>query len=696
MSDPVTLSKSGTIAIVEINNPPVNALGQAVREGLSDAVRQAEADPEVTAIVIIGAGRTFPAGADIKEFGRPMREPHLPEVIDRIESSTKPVVAALHGTALGGGFEIALGSHYRIALSDARVGLPEVHLGLIPGAGGTQRLPRLCGAEMALDIMFKGTPISAKVAHAAGLIDHLVEADLLGAAIAYAGELTEVRRTREETRGLADEAAFRTALGAAEQTANTRMRGQMAPLQIIACVKATLEQPFAEGRLYERNCFFECLASKQSKGMIHAFFAERASAKVPEAGRAKPRPLNSLGVVGGGTMGAGITVAALNSGLPVTMIERDDDSLKRGRTNVEEVYDRLLAKGRITADHRASVMGLYTASTDYSDLSDADMVIEAVFERLDVKRGVFAQLDKVMKTSAVLASNTSYIDIDHISSATNRPDQVLGLHFFSPANIMKLLEIVVPKGVADDVVATGFALAKRLGKVPVRAGNSTGFIGNRILGKYGMCAAHMMEDGATPYEIDAAIYAFGYPMGIHAMYDLAGLDIGWDNRKAAATTRNPDERDVQIADRICERGWFGQKTGHGFYLYPDGARIGTADPEVLAIIEAERALKGITPRAFSVEDIMERYMASMVNEACEVLREAVALKPSDIDVTFVYGYGFPRFRGGPMKYADGYGLDKMLDNIRAYETQDPVFWKPSPLLVELVAAGKTFDDLNKG
>ena len=696
MSDPVTLSKSGMIAIVEINNPPVNALGQAVREGLSDAVRQAEADPEVAAIVIIGAGRTFPAGADIKEFGQPMREPHLPEVIDQIESSTKPVVAALHGTALGGGFEIALGSHYRIALSDARVGLPEIHLGLIPGAGGTQRLPRLCGAEMALDIMFKGTPISAKVAHAAGLIDHLVEADLLGAAIAYAGKLTKVRRTRKETRGLADEAAFRTALGAAEQTANTRMRGQMAPLQIIACVKATLEQPFAEGRLYERNCFFECLASKQSKGMIHAFFAERASAKVPEAGRAKPRPLNSLGVVGGGTMGAGITVAALNSGLPVTMIERDDDSLKRGRANVEKVYDRLLAKGRITADHRASVMGLYTGSTDYADLSDADMVIEAVFERLDVKRGVFAQLDKVMKSSAVLASNTSYIDIDHISSATNRPDQVLGLHFFSPANIMKLLEIVVPKGVADDVVATGFALAKRLGKVPVRAGNSAGFIGNRILGKYGMCAAHMMEDGATPYEIDAAIYAFGYPMGIHAMYDLAGLDIGWDNRKAAAPTRNPDERDVQIADRICERGWFGQKTGHGFYLYPEGARIGTADPEVLAIIDTERALKGITPRTFSAGDIMERYMASMVNEACEVLREAVALKPSDIDVTFVYGYGFPRFRGGPMKYADGYGLDKMLDNIRAYETQDPVFWKPSPLLVELVATGKTFDDLNKG
>ena len=694
MSDLVTLSKSRTVAIVEINNPPVNALGQAVRKGLLDAVKQAEADPEVTAIVIIGAGRTFPAGADIKEFGRPMEDPHLPDVIDQIESCTKPVVAALHGTALGGGFEVALGSHYRIALSDARVGLPEIHLGLIPGAGGTQRLPRLCGAEMALDVMFKGTTISAQTAHAAGLIDRFVEADLLDAALTYAGEVTQVRRTRDETRGLEDEPAYRTALAEAEKTANTQMRGQMAPMQIIACVKAALEQPFAEGRLYERDCFFDCLASKQSKGMIHAFFAERASAKVPEAERAQSRPLNSIGVVGGGTMGAGITVAALNSGLPVTMIERNDDSLKRGRANVEKVYDRLLSKGRITHDHKASVMALYTGSTDYADLSDADIVIEAVFERLDVKREVFTQLDKVMKPRAVLASNTSYIDIDHISSATSRPDQVLGLHFFSPANIMKLLEIVVPKGVADDVVVTGFALAKRLGKVPVRAGNSAGFIGNRILGKYGMCAAHMMEDGATPYEIDAAIYAFGYPMGIHAMYDLAGLDIGWDNRKSAAPTRNPAERDVQISDRICEHGWFGQKTGRGFYLYPQGARIGTPDPKVLTIIEAERALKGITPRSFSHEEIMERYMAAMVNEACEVLREAVALKPSDIDVTFVQGYGFPRFRGGPMKYADGYGLGKMLDNIRAYETEDPVFWKPSPLLVDLIAAGHTFEDLN--
>ena len=696
MSESVTLSKSGTIAVVEINNPPVNALGHAVRKGLLDKVKKAEADTEVTAIVIIGAGRTFPAGADIKEFGVSMQDPHLPNVIDHIESSTKPVIAALHGTALGGGFEIALGSHYRIALSDARVGLPEIHLGLIPGAGGTQRLPRLCGAHMALDIMLKGTPISAQAAHTAGLIDRLVEENLLGAALTFAAELTQTRRSREETRGLDDKPAFRAALSTAEKMVNTRMRGQMAPLKIIACVSAALEKPFSEGRAFERKCFFDCLASEQSKGMIHAFFAERASAKIPEASRAKPRPLNSLGVVGGGTMGAGITVAALNSGLPVIMIERDAESLERGRCNVEKVYDRLLAKDRITADHKASTMALYKGSTDYADLSDVDMVIEAVFERLDVKRGVFEELDKVMKPTAVLASNTSYIDINHISSATTRADQVLGLHFFSPANIMKLLEIVVPKGVADDVVATGFALGKRLGKVPVRAGNSIGFIGNRILGKYGMCAAHMMEDGATPYEIDAAIYNFGYPMGIHAMYDLAGLDIGWDNRKAAAATQDPSKRDVHIADRICERGWFGQKTGRGFYLYPDGTRIGTANPEVLAIIEGERLKKGIIPRTFSADEIIERYIAAMVNEGCEVLLEGVALKPSDIDVTFVFGYGFPRFRGGPMKYADMYGLGKMLDNIRRYQKEDPVFWKPSLLLVDLVDTGKTFDDLNKG
>ena len=696
MTEPVTLSTAGTIAILEINNPPVNALSQAVRQGLYDAIIQADADTEITAIVIIGAGRSFPAGADIKEFDQPMQDPQLPDVIDRIENCEKPVVAALHGTALGGGFEIALGSHYRIALPSAQVGLPEIHLGLLPGAGGTQRLPRLCGAAMALEIMLNGTAISAKEALNAGLIDRLVEGDLRQAALNYAAELQAPRRTKDATSGLSDKAAVDAALHNATQIATSRMRGQLAPLKIVDCVRACATKPFADGRLFESDCFFECLASEQSKGMIHAFFAQRASAKVPEASRAKPRPLRHLGVVGGGTMGAGITVAALNSGLPVIMIERDHEALARGQANVEKVYDRLIAKGRMSLSQKSEIMARYRGSTEFADLSQVDMVIEAVFERLDVKRGVFAQLDKVLKPDAVLASNTSYIDIDEISSATNRREHVIGLHFFSPANIMKLLEIVVPQGAADYVVATGFALAKILGKIPVRAGNSAGFIGNRILGKYGDCAAHMMEDGATPYEIDAAIVDFGYPMGIHAMYDLAGLDIGWDNRKAAQGQRDPAERYVGIADRICERGWFGQKTGRGFYLYPDGARIGTPDPEIVALIEAERAKKSIAARKFTAEEIMARYLAAMVNEACEVLREGVALKPSDIDVTFVHGYGFPRYRGGPMKYADSYGLARLLDDIGRYGQDDPIFWQASPLLAELVASGQTFNDLNKG
>ena len=696
MSAQVTLSKVRSIAVIEVNNPPVNALGHAVRKGLWDSIEAAEEDNTVKAIVIIGAGRTFPAGADIKEFGTAMQQPHLPEVIDRIENCKKPVVAALHGTALGGGFEVALGSHYRIASADARIGLPEVNLGLLPGAGGTQRMPRLCGAKLALDVMLSGKPIAATKAHTAGLIDRLTEDDLRVAAIKFAEDVQEVRRSCDETKCMLNAQAYRDAVAEAKKMVSTRMRGQLAPTKILECVTAALEKPFAEGRAFERASFFECLSSEQSKGMIHAFFAERASAKVPEASRAKPRKLESLGVVGGGTMGAGITVAALDSGLPVTMIERDAESIARGRANVEKVYDRLVAKGRKTEDQKSAVMALYSGSTDYNDLSNVDMVIEAVFERLDVKREVFEQLDKVMKPEAVLASNTSYIDIDLISSATSRPNQVVGLHFFSPANIMKLLEIVVPKGAADDAVATGFALAKRMRKVPVRAGNSGGFIGNRILGKYGVCAAHMMEDGASPYDIDDAIFEFGYPMGIHAMYDLAGLDIGWDNRKAAAPNRDPAERYVDIADKICERGWFGQKTGRGFYRYPNGARVGTPDPEVLEIIQAERKQKGLTTKKFSKPEIIERYLAAMVNEGCEVLREGVALKPSDIDVTSIFGYGFPRHRGGPMKYADMYGLDKMLSNIQKYEQEDPVFWRPSPLLLELVKTNRNFDDLNKG
>ncbi|PIE13694.1 MAG: 3-hydroxyacyl-CoA dehydrogenase [Rhodobacterales bacterium] len=701
MSDQaVAYEVNGEIAILTVNNPPVNALGLAVRQGLVDGLARAEADDAVKATVIIGGGRTFPAGADIREFGKPPTDPYLPEVCHIIEAAEKPVIAAIHGTALGGGLEVALGAHYRIAAPTAKVGLPEVLLGILPGAGGTQRLPRITGAGPALDMMTSGAPISAKKAETLGIIDRISEGDLLEDALSYARDLVAhgagPRRTSERSDGFADRDAYLTACKGAVEVLNKKARGLFAPFRIVECVEAAIDAPdFMSGMDVERSKFTECMNTPQREGLIHAFFAERASAKVPENGRAEPRALTSLGIVGGGTMGAGITVAALDAGLPVTMIERDAESIARGQANVEKVYDRLVAKGRMSEEKKAEIMGRYTPSTDYADLGQVDMIIEAVFEDMDVKKTVFAELDKVAKPGAVLASNTSYLNIDEIAQATSRPRDVIGLHFFSPANIMKLLEIVIPSDVADDVVATGFLLAKKMRKIPVRAGNCDGFIGNRMLKTYSTAAAHMMEDGASPYDIDKAIWNFGYPMGIHAVYDLAGMDIGWANRKREAPNRPADERYVEIADRICEQGWFGQKTGRGFYIYENGSRTGTPDPEVLAIIDAERDRKGITPRDFSEEEITRRYFAAMVNEGAKILEEGIALKPSDIDVTLLYGYGFPRYRGGPMKYADMYGLDKLLADLHAFEAEDARFWKPAQLIVDLVEKGETFDDLNK-
>lgn len=474
-----------------------------------------------------------------------------------------------------------------------------------------------------------------------------------------------------------------------------KSRGLFSPLKVIEAVQAGLDLPFDEALKFERQLFLQCIDSPQRAGLIHAFFAEREVVKVPEAQAAKPRAIASVGVVGGGTMGAGIAVSALDAGLSVTMVERDDASIARGRANVEKVYDGLVAKGRMTPEAKAAVMARYTGSTQYEALAPVDLVIEAVFEDLAVKQAVFAELDRVCKPGAVLATNTSYLDIDAIAASIARPQDVIGLHFFSPANIMKLLEIVVPAKVSADVVATAFELARKLKKVAVRAGVCDGFIGNRILAVYRAAAGHMMEDGASPYEIDAAVRDFGYPMGPFQVSDLAGGDIGWATRKRRAPTRDPQARYVQIADRICERGWFGQKTGRGYYLYPQGARTGQPDPEVLAIIDAERQRAGITPRRFTPEEIMRRYMAAMVNEGANVVAQGIALRPLDVDVTFLYGYGFPRHRGGPMKYADMVGLDKVLDDIREFAKADPVFWKPSPLLERLVAEGQNFDSLNR-
>ncbi len=696
----VRLEVTDNIAFVVIDNPPVNALGQDVREGIAAGIKAATTNVDVAAIVIIGAGRTFPAGADIREFGQPAQPPFLPDVCQQIEDCEKPVIAALHGTALGGGLEIALAAHYRIADSGAKIGLPEVNLGLLPGAGATQRMPRISGAGPALDLMLSGKPIMAAKAHEIGVIDDVVSGDLRAAATAYAKRLLTdgkgPRPTSKRVAGFADMVAYGAEITRHRAGLEKSARGQISPYKIVDCIDAAAKIPFDEGMKLERAAFMECLASEQSKGMIHAFFAERQTAKIPEATRAKPRPLERLAVIGGGTMGAGIAVAILNAGLPVVMVERDRENLDRGRANVERVFDRNIKKGRLDAAGKATIMARFTGTTDYSALADIDLVVEAVFEEITVKKGVFAQLDAVMKPGAVIATNTSYLDIDEIAATISRPEDVIGLHFFSPANIMKLLEIVVPAKVSDDVVVTAFALAKRLGKVPVRAGVCDGFIGNRMLATYRRAADYMMEDGASPYRIDAALRAFGYPMGPYQVSDLAGGDIGWATRKRKAATRDLNERYVEVADRICERGWFGQKTGQGYYIYQDGARIGAESAEVLAILDAERAKKGITPRSFSEFEIQDRYLAAMINEGCNILAEGIALRPLDIDVALIYGYGFPRWRGGPMKYADMVGLDVILDRIREYAKEDAQFWRESPLLVEMVDQGRRFDDLNKG
>jgi len=688
----------GEVLVVSIHNPPVNALGQAVRAGLLAAVEQAAADAAVKALLIVGEGKAFIAGADIREFGKPAMPPSLPEVCNAIEASPKLVVAAIHGPALGGGLEVALSAHYRLALPKALLGLPEVNLGLLPGAGGTQRAPRVMGVKAATELMLSGKHLSAKAAAAAGLVDQLVEGDdVTAAGLAYTRGLlaagAPVRRTRDIE--ITDKVGALAELEALAIDTAKKARGLFSPLKIIECAKAAVNLPFEQGLAHERALFVQCLESPQRQGLIHAFFAERETAKIPEAKAAAPRAFAKLAIIGGGTMGAGITVAALDAGYPVIMVERDAESIARGQANVEKVYNGLIAKGRMTEEGKAAIMARYTPSTSYDDLKDVDLVIEAVFEDLEVKKAVFKELDRVCKPGAVLATNTSYLDIDAIADATARPQDVIGLHFFSPANIMKLLEIVVPVKVSADVVATAFELAKKLKKVPVRAGVCDGFIGNRILAVYKQAADFLLEDGASPYEIDAAVRGFGYPMGPFQVTDLAGGDIGWATRKRRAATRDPKARYVEVADRICENGWFGQKTGRGFYLYPQGARVGQPDPEVLAIVDAERAKKGVTPRQFTPEEIMRRYMAAMVNEGAKVVQEGIALRPLDVDVTFISGYGFPRYRGGPMKWADMQGLDKILADIKAFEQEDPLFWKPAALLEQLVAEGKNFDSLNK-
>ena len=694
MSDPIGYSVQGPVAVLRIQNPPVNALSQAVRQGLWDAMDRAEADADIKAVLIVGDGRAFIAGADITEFGKPPMAPALPDLCTRIEGSHLLVVASMHGVSLGGGLEIALGAHYRMAQPTAVVGLPEVHLGLLPGAGGTQRLPRLTGADKAIEMITSGRQIKAAEALEMGIIDKIEEGDPREVGLAYAMDLINADAPRRAISEMPAPDAIDW--DATYDGVLKKGRGQISGGAGVRAVQAASELSFKDGMAAERELFMEMLASDQSKGMIHAFFNERAVSNLPELKGIEPRQLNAIGVIGGGTMGAGIATAALLSQMEVVLIETGEEQVAAARGRIEGNLAGALKRGKITqVQYDALTTTALTVAVNYDTLSDVDLVIEAVFENMDVKKEVFGKLDAVCKAGAILASNTSYLDVDEIAAATSRPADVIGLHFFSPAHVMKLLEIVAADKTAIDVVATGFALGKRLGKISVRAGVCDGFIGNRILAVYRTAADHMVLDGASPYQIDRALTGFGFAMGPFAVADLAGLDIGWMTRKRKAPDRHADERVPTYIDKLCEQGHFGRKTGEGYYLYEAGSRASVPNPKIAELIAAEQRDLKITPRDFSDEEIVRRYMCAMVNEAAKVVEEGIARRPADVDMVLLFGYGFPRYWGGPLKWADLQGLDTVLADIERYAAEDAWFWKPAPLLQQLVASGRSFDDLNR-
>ncbi|MCE8520843.1 enoyl-CoA hydratase/isomerase family protein [Ruegeria pomeroyi] len=687
----ISFTLEDNIAVIAIDSPPVNALGLAVRRGLVDAITRAEKDGAKAAL-IYAEGRTFPAGADIREFGKAPQPPSLPDVCARIEESDLLVVVAIHGTALGGGLEVALGADYRIAAPGSRVGLPEVLIGLLPGAGGTQRLPRLIGVEKAIGVITSGRQVGAAEALELGIIDRIEDGKPRETGLAYVREMLAQDAPRRPIRAM--QAPAPVDFDAAYDAALKKARGQISPPYAVRGIQAACELGFDDGMARERALFRELMETDQRAALIHAFFGERAVSNLPELKGVAPRPVANVGIIGGGTMGAGIATAALLAGLDVVLLEMTVDAAAAAKARIVKNISGAQKRGKIDQAHFDHLTGTaLKLSTDYDALAQVDLVIEAVFENMSVKKQVFARLDAVCKPGAVLATNTSYLDVNEIAAATSRPEDVIGLHFFSPAHVMKLLEVVVADRTAADVVATGFALGKRLGKVSVRAGVCDGFIGNRILLAYRTAADHMVLDGASPFQIDRVMRAFGFAMGPFQVGDLAGLDIGWATRKRLAPTRDPRERVPTYVDKLCEQGHLGQKTGLGYYIYGDG--VPKENPEVLALIEAERKALGITPRDFSDEEILRRYMCAMVNESARVVGEGIARRPLDVDMVFLTGYGFPRYRGGPMKWADMDGLARILDDINTFAKADPYFWQPAPLLADLVTEGKAFDDLNK-
>ena len=683
MTNPISTRHHGDVLIVESNNPPVNALSAAVRQGLVDAIEQAEADDKVKAVVIACEGQTFFAGADITEFGKPPIMPWLPQVVDRIEECTKPVVAAIHGTALGGGLEVALGCHYRVAVPSAKLGTPEVKLGLLPGAGGTQRLPRVAGVEKALQMCSTGNPIGAKEACDAGLVDRLVEGDLLPHAVALAEEVRDIRplpksserqdRVRNVDQSVFDE--FR-------QANARKFKGFDAPEANIRAVQAATQKPYAEGVTEERKLFMELLSGQQSKAQQYFFFAERKAAKIDDLPEdTRPRDIRNVGVIGAGTMGGGISMNFLTAGIPVTIVEMGQEALDRGTGVMRKNYEASAAKGRFTSEQVEKAMGLLSPTLEFEALADCDLIIEAVYENIDVKKEVFGRLDKIAKPGAILASNTSYLNVNEIAASTSRPQDVVGMHFFSPANVMKLLEVVRGEKTAPDVLLTAMQLGKRIRKVPVVAGVCHGFIGNRMLMPRQVEATKLLLEGATPEQVDKVHVDFGMPMGPFQMADLAGVDIGWH--------RDPSRID-NLRDALCAIERWGQKKGAGFYDY-DEKRRPSPSPVVQQIVEKFAAEKGVQRREISDQEIVERTIYPMVNEGAKILEEAMAQRASDIDVVWVYGYGWPVYKGGPMYWADNIeGLTKIVAGLKQQEERMKPDFSFSKLLLEKAEKGEKF------
>ena len=684
------------VAVITLNNPPVNGLGLATRTAAVDAIRRAEADAEVSAIVITGAGKAFSGGADIREFNSPkaLTEPTLHTLIRTAESAGKPVVAAINGVCMGGGLELALGCHYRVAMPGAPVALPEVKLGLVPGAGGTQRLPRVIGAEAALDMIVGGAPVmSDKLA--GSLFDAVFPAgsDAVQAAVDFARTVADARPLpKVRDRGVAgdDLPGF---LAAARARVDREAGPFPAPRACVECIAAAVEMPFEDGLGFERERFMALTRTTESKALRHAFFAERAAGKVPGVPADTPtRPIRSAAVVGAGTMGGGIAMNFANAGIPVTILETKPEALDKGLGTIRKNYENTVNKGKLAPEKAAQRIGLVTGTLDVADIARADIVIEAVFEDIDVKADVFRRLDAVMKPGAILASNTSTLDLDRIAAFTNRPQDVIGLHFFSPANVMKLLEIVRGKATGDDVLATALALSKTLKKTGVVSGVCDGFIGNRMVEQYVRQAGFLLDEGALPEQVDKAIERFGFAMGPFRMGDLAGNDIGWYIRKRRVVEM-PDVKYSKTADLLCEAGRFGQKTGAGWYDYAAGDRTPHPSATVDAMIVAHSKDLGIERRAIGDEEIVERLVYALVNEGAKILEEGIALRASDIDMVYLSGYGFPLFRGGPMFYADTVGLPNVLAAIRRYAQGDQgAAWQPAPLLVKLAEEGKGFND----